>query len=97
LAGTIDTTRFSGQGDIGLPSNEVDAMSIILSQEQQQAIDESPEHLLRLTDPRTSVAYVLMPADEYESVRDVLEDERQQRSVRRAAARNAVARAGEQP
>ena len=72
-------------------------MSIALSQEQQQAIDESPKHLLHLTDPRTSVVYILMPADQYENVRDVLEDERLQHSVRSAAQRNAVARAGEQP
>ena len=72
-------------------------MSISLSPEQQQAIDQSPEHLLRLTDPRTSVAYVLMPADQYENVRDVLEDERLQQTVRRVALRNAAARAGEQP
>ena len=26
-------------------------MSISISQEQQQAIDQSPEHLLRVTDP----------------------------------------------
>jgi hypothetical protein len=72
-------------------------MSVVLSQEQQRAIDESPEHLLRLTDPRTSVAYVLMPADRYEGIREVLEDERLQQSVRRIAAHNAVARAGEEP
>jgi hypothetical protein len=72
-------------------------MSITLTQEQQQAIDASPEHLLCLTDPRTSAAYVLMPADQFESVRDVLEDERLQKSVRRVAMRNAAARAGEEP
>ena len=68
-------------------------MSIILSREQQHAIDESPEHLLWVTDPRTSAAYILMPADQYESIRDVLEDELLQRSVRCVAARNAAARA----
>jgi hypothetical protein len=73
------------------------AMSVALSQEQQQAIDQSPEHLLCLTDPRTSAAYVLMPAAQYESVRDVLEDERLQRTVRQVALRNAAARAGEEP
>ena len=72
-------------------------MSIALTPEQQQAIDTSPEHLLCLTDPRTSAAYVLMPADQYESVRDVLEDERLQNTVRRVAMRNATARAGEEP
>jgi hypothetical protein len=72
-------------------------MNIDLSQEQQQAIDESPEHLLHLTDPRTSAAYVLMPADQYESICELLEDEREQRTIRRIALRNAVARAGEEP
>jgi hypothetical protein len=72
-------------------------MSIVLSQEQQCAIDESPEHLLRVTDPRTSATYILMPADQYESVQNLLEDERLQHSVRGVAQRNAVARAGEQP
>jgi hypothetical protein len=71
-------------------------MSIALSQEQQRAIDESPEHLLRVTDPRTSAAYVLMPADRYESVRDLLDDERLQRSVNRVARLNAAARAGDE-
>jgi hypothetical protein len=72
-------------------------MSIALSQEQQSAVDQSPDHLLRLTDPRTSATYVLMPADQYESVRDVLEDERLQRTIRKVALRNAAARAGEEP
>jgi hypothetical protein len=72
-------------------------MSIALSQEQQQAIDQSPEHLLHLTDPRTSATYVLLPADQYETVRDVLEDERLQRAVRQTALRNASARAGDEP
>jgi hypothetical protein len=72
-------------------------MSIALSQEQQHAIDEAPEHLLQLTDPRTSIAYILMPADQYESIRDVLEDEKVQRSIRCVAMRNASARAKEEP
>jgi hypothetical protein len=72
-------------------------MSINLSPEQQQAIDQSPEHLLRVTDPRTNVAYILLPADQYEGIRDVLEDERLQQSIRRVAARNAAARAEQEP
>ena len=70
-------------------------MSIALTPEQQQAIDTSPEHLLHLTDPRTSAAYILMPADQYENIRDVLEDERLQKAVRRVSLRNAAARARE--
>ncbi len=72
-------------------------MSIALSQEQQHAIDESPTHLLHLMDPRTSADYVLMPAEQYEGIRNVLEDEQVQRSVRRIAAKNASGRANEEP
>ncbi len=72
-------------------------MNIGLSVEQQQAMDQSPEHLLQLTDPRTSTTYVLLPAEQYESMRELLEDERQQQAVRKVALRNAAARGGEAP
>jgi hypothetical protein len=71
-------------------------MSISLSPEQQQALDQSAGHLIYVTDPRTSAAYLLIPADQYESVREALEDERVQQAVRSTGMRNAVSRAGEQ-
>ena len=72
-------------------------MNISLSLEQQQALDQSVGHLLHVTDPRTSAAYVLVPADQYESICEVLEDGRVQQAVHSTGARNAVARAGEEP
>jgi PHD/YefM family antitoxin component YafN of YafNO toxin-antitoxin module len=72
-------------------------MSISLSPEQQQALDQSAGHLLYVTDSRTSAAYVLIPASQYESVREALEDDRVQKAVRSAGMRNAVSRAGEEP
>ena len=70
---------------------------IFLSPERQQALDQSAGHLLYVTDPRTSTAYLLIPADQYESVREVLEDDHLQQAVRSAGMRNAVSLAGEEP
>ena len=43
------------------------------------------------------IAPVLVSEAEYETVRDLLEDERRQRGIRRAAWRNAIGRMGEMP
>ena len=48
-------------------------------------------------DPRSNASYVLVGEAEYETVRDVLEDERRQRSIRRVALRNAIGRMGDLP
>jgi hypothetical protein len=50
-----------------------------------------------VVDPRTNAGYVLVPISEFETARGTLEDDRRQRAIRRAALRNAAARAGEQP
>jgi hypothetical protein len=72
-------------------------MSVPLSAEQQQALDQSAGRLLYVTDPRTSAAYLLIPADQYENIREVLEDRRVQQAVRSTAVRNAVSRSDEDP
>ena len=66
-------------------------MRIPLTEQQQQAIDAAGEPP-RLVDPRTNAAYVLVPEADYESYREAVEDDRQQRAIRRVAARNAVGR-----
>jgi hypothetical protein len=51
-----------------------EAAMIELNEQQQQAVDASPE--LRLIDPRTQKVYVLVGADVYERIRGLLaEDE----------------------
>jgi hypothetical protein len=53
---------------------EKEAAMIELTEQQQQAVDTNPE--LRLIDPRTQKAYVLVGADVYERFRGLLaEDE----------------------
>src|SRR6476469_2831490 len=66
-------------------------MRIPLTEQQQQAIDAASEPP-RLVDPRTNAAYVLVPEADYESYREAVEEDRQQRAIRRVTARNAIGR-----
>lgn len=50
-------------------------MTVPLTEPLQQAIDEQPGEPLRLVDPRTQTAYVLLQADIYERVRTLIEGE----------------------
>jgi hypothetical protein len=72
-------------------------MSIELTEQQQQALDAQAETPPRVIDPRRNVAYYLIPAQDYEAVRDLLEEERQQKAIRAIGFRNAVGRMGEEP
>jgi PHD/YefM family antitoxin component YafN of YafNO toxin-antitoxin module len=72
-------------------------MAIPLTKEQQQAIDAAGATPPRVVDPRTSAAYVLIPAEEYETVREALIEERREKAIRAVALRNAAGRIQEVP
>ena len=72
-------------------------MSIQLTPQQLQALDVDKGGSPRVIDPRNNVSYVLVSEVEYESVREVLEDEQRQRSIRAVALRNAIGRMSEKP
>ena len=72
-------------------------MTIQLTEEQQQAMDSAGTTPPQVVDPRTSAAYVLIPAEDYETVREVLGEERQQKAIRKVALRNAAGRIQETP
>ena len=72
-------------------------MTLELTPQQQQALDGAHGEPVPLIDPRTKAAYVLVPAAEYESLREAAEDERVQKAVRATALRNAVRRGEEEP
>ena len=72
-------------------------MPLELTEQQQRALDAEAGGLPRLIDPRTNSAYVLVPAEEYESVREPLEEERRQRAIRAVGLRNAARRMEEEP
>ena len=75
----------------------VNSMPIELTEQQQRTLDAAGEIPPKVVDPRTSVAYVLIPATDYEAVREALDEERQQQAIRRVALKNATGRMDEEP
>lgn len=70
-------------------------MTIRLTEQQQRALDRTDDQPPMVVDPRTNDAYVLIPLTEYEAVREIVEDERRQKSIRAVALRNAGRRMDE--
>jgi len=57
-------------------------MSIELTAQQQQALEERQEYPARVVNPRTNETFVLIHADMYERVRALLEEEDEIPSIR---------------
>ena len=72
-------------------------MTIQLTPQQLQALDAGEGGVPRVIDPRSNASYVLVSEAEYETVRDVLDDERRQRSIRAVGLRNAIGRMSDMP
>ena len=73
------------------------AVSIELTEQQQRTLDTKAETPPRVIDPRTNASYYLVPAPDYEVVRELLEEERRQKAIRAVGLHNAVGRMGEEP
>ena len=67
-------------------------MSIQLTPQQQQALDTQKDSPPRIVDPRTNTTYILVPEVDYDSIRQLLEDERRQQAIHAVALRNAAGR-----
>ena len=72
-------------------------MDIQLTPQQQQALDAQAERPPRVIDPRTNAAYILVPETDYETMRELLDDERRQQAIHAIALRNAMGRMNEKP
>lgn len=72
-------------------------MSIELTPEQQQALDNQGRSPQRVIDPRTDTAYILVPDVEYEAMRELLEDARREQVIHAVALSNAASRLDEAP
>ena len=72
-------------------------MSIQLTPQQQDALDLQKDRPTRVIDPRTNTSYVLVREADYESIREILEDERHQQAVHAVALRNAAGRIDDIP
>jgi len=67
-------------------------MPIVLNKEQQDQLDRDTARPPVVHDPRSATRYVLIAADQYEQMLEVVEDDAEQRALRRAAARNLARR-----
>jgi hypothetical protein len=72
-------------------------MDIQLTLQQQQALDTQAEGPTRVIDPRTNATYILVPETDYETIREIIEEERRQQAIHAVALRNAVGRMNEAP
>jgi hypothetical protein len=72
-------------------------MDIQLTPQQLQALDSQVGSFPRIIDSRTDAAYILIPETDYETVRELLEEERLQRAIHAVALRNAAGRMDEAP
>lgn len=72
-------------------------MIIELTPQQQQALDTKEESPPRVIDPRTNITYILLPEVDYESIRELLQEERRQQAIHALALRNAAGRIDETP
>jgi len=73
------------------------AMDIQLTPQQQQALDTQEDRPPRVIDPRTNIAYILVPEVDYEAIRELLDDERRQQAIHVVALRNAAGRMNDVP
>ena len=72
-------------------------MTIELTPQQQQALDTKEESPPRVIDPRTNTTYILLPEVDYESIRELLQEERRQQAIHAVALRNAAGRIDDIP
>jgi hypothetical protein len=72
-------------------------MSIQLTPQQQKALDIQKDSPPRVIDPRNNTTYILVPEVDYETIRQLLEDERRQQAIHTVALRNAAGRIDDTP
>jgi hypothetical protein len=72
-------------------------MSIVLTEQQQRDLDHQAEVPPRVIDPRSNVAYYLVTATDYEAIRELLAEEKEQTAMRAIGLRNAAGRMEEAP
>ena len=72
-------------------------MSIQLTPQQQKVLDSQEDKPSRVIDPRTNTSYILLREADYQSIRELLEDERRQQAIHAVALRNAAGRIDDVP
>jgi hypothetical protein len=59
-------------------------MSVELSIPQQEALDQQPSEPLRVIDPRTRAAYVVLPVEEYDRLKQRVAEESEDQALQQA-------------
>jgi hypothetical protein len=72
-------------------------MEIHLTPQQQLALDSKSRDPARIVDPRNRAVYVLIRECDYESIRELFEEEQQRQIIHAVALRNAAGRMDEAP
>ena len=67
-------------------------MPIVFTKEQQDQLDREAGRPPAVQDPRSNRSYVLVPEDQYQQMLQAIDDDSEQRGLRRAAARNLAKR-----
>jgi hypothetical protein len=65
-------------------------MTIRLTEKQLEALRRDRRSPISVVDPRTNTLWYLIPASEYQTVQEILEDDRQQKAIRAVGLRNAA-------
>ena len=73
----------------------VNGMTIQLTARQSRALETEDGGAPRAVDVRSNVTYVLVREQEYDALREILDDEQRQQAIRRTALRNAEGRMAE--
>jgi hypothetical protein len=67
-------------------------MPIELTNEQTRQISREKGTPVGVRDPESNARYVLVPAEQYEQMLEIVEDDAEQRALRRAGARSLAKR-----
>ena len=67
-------------------------MPIELTKQQQDQLAREPARPAAVHDPGSNQTYVLLPIDQYEQMIEIVDDDLEQRALRRAAARGLASR-----
>ena len=70
-------------------------MTIQLTETQSEALHQGDAAPVSVVDPQTNALWYLIPAAEYQTLQDVLEEERQQKAIHAVGLRNAAKRLNE--
>lgn len=71
-------------------------MTIELTEKQAEELGRNTKSPVSVVDPRSNALWYLVSASEYQTIREALEEERQQKAIHAVGLRNAARRSEEE-